>query len=78
MFYFNTFKEYKKAKVYDPKRIIGITTLATCRANVFISNALNVNADCVTCPIIGGFSPHSTVPVLSQATPCEVPQVCIK
>lgn len=61
--------------MYDPRKIIGITTLAGSRANTYISKRTNVSADNVVCPIVGGFSPHSIVPVLSQTSPCEVPHV---
>lgn len=30
---------YKKRNVYDPKRIFGVTTLDTLRANVFVAEA---------------------------------------
>lgn len=69
------FKEYKKAQVYNPKKIIGVTTIMGIRANSVIGRKMNIDPTLVTCPIIGCACPESTVPVFSQATPKPITDV---
>ncbi|XP_074635960.1 malate dehydrogenase, mitochondrial-like [Acropora palmata] len=60
---------YKKAGVYDPARILGVTTLDIVRANAFVAEAKGVNVDDVNVPVIGGHSGVTILPLLSQTTP---------
>lgn len=59
--------EVLKAKgVYDPKRVIGVTTLDITRAKTFIAEAKGVKPAEVTCPVIGGHAGKTIIPLLSQ------------
>jgi len=60
---------YKKHGVYDPKRIFGVTTLDVVRANTFIAEAKGLEVDLVSCPVIGGHSGVTIVPLISQCQP---------
>ncbi|XP_044254530.1 malate dehydrogenase-like [Tribolium madens] len=62
-------EEYKKAETYDPRKVIGVTTVASMIANTFIAEHTNKDPGEVLCPIIGGLSPKTTIPVVSQTKP---------
>jgi len=57
----------KSKGVYDPKRVFGVTTLDSVRANTFIAEAKGLKN--VNCPVIGGHSGVTIVPVISQCSP---------
>lgn len=59
----------KKHNVYDPKRIFGVSTLDVVRANTFIAQAKGLNVANVNCPVIGGHSGVTIIPLISQCTP---------
>lgn len=59
----------KKAGVYDPKRLFGVSTLDVVRARAFIGEALGVDPQQVIIPVIGGHSGVTILPVLSQCQP---------
>ncbi|XP_047032904.1 malate dehydrogenase, mitochondrial [Helicoverpa zea] len=59
----------KKNGVYDPNRVLGVTTLDVVRACSFIGTINGVDPRCVTIPVIGGHSGVTIIPVLSQANP---------
>jgi len=59
----------KKNGVYDPKRVFGVTTLDVVRSNTFIAEAKGLDVNKVNCPVIGGHSGVTIVPVISQCTP---------
>ncbi|GFS19532.1 malate dehydrogenase [Elysia marginata] len=59
----------KKHGVYDEKRVFGVTTLDVVRSNTFIAEAKGLDVSKVTCPVIGGHSGITIVPVISQCTP---------
>ncbi|KAM7360529.1 malate dehydrogenase 2 [Cochliomyia hominivorax] len=59
----------KKAGVYDPKRLFGVSTLDVVRARAFIGEALGVDPQKVNIPVIGGHSGVTILPVLSQCQP---------
>ncbi|XP_030373898.1 malate dehydrogenase, mitochondrial [Scaptodrosophila lebanonensis] len=59
----------KKAGVYDPKRLFGVSTLDVVRARAFIGHALGVDPQQVQIPVIGGHSGVTILPVLSQSQP---------
>ncbi|KAJ8986056.1 hypothetical protein NQ317_003349 [Molorchus minor] len=65
-------EEYKKGGVYDFRKIIGITSIGSMRANHFIAAKTGLNALDVLCPIIGGLSSDCLVSVLSQARPFQL------
>jgi len=59
----------KKRGVYDEKRIFGVTTLDVVRSNAFIAEAKGLDVSKVSCPVIGGHSGITIIPVISQCTP---------
>ncbi|XP_067624884.1 malate dehydrogenase, mitochondrial-like isoform X2 [Eurosta solidaginis] len=59
----------KQKKVYDPKRLFGVTTLDLVRSRTFISEILNVEPEKVSIPVIGGHSGETIMPILSQCKP---------
>jgi len=60
---------FKKAGVYDPKRIFGVSTLDIVRANTFIAEAKGLDPSQVNCPVIGGHSGVTIIPLISQCKP---------
>jgi len=62
--------EVLKAKgVYDPKKLMGVTTLDVCRARTFVANAKGLDVNKVDVPVVGGHAGTTIVPLLSQTTP---------
>lgn len=60
----------KKAGVFDPKKLFGVTTLDVVRAETFIQDISGErNTDKVVVPVIGGHSGNTIVPLFSQAKP---------
>ncbi|ORX94371.1 malate dehydrogenase, partial [Basidiobolus meristosporus CBS 931.73] len=63
---------FKKAGVYDPKRLFGVSTLDVVRASRFVSEVnpeLNPVDTRVT--VIGGHSGTTIIPLLSQLNPTQ-------
>lgn len=56
----------KKAGVYNPKRLFGVTTLDIIRANQFVSELKNLDVTKVNINVIGGHSGLTILPLLSQ------------
>lgn len=59
----------KKAGVYNPKKLIGVTSLDVVRANTFVAEARGLDVKDVDVPVIGGHAGVTILPLLSQATP---------
>ncbi|KAL6752953.1 malate dehydrogenase [Haematococcus lacustris] len=59
----------KRAGVYDPKRLFGVTTLDVVRAETFIANMLQMDPRDVRVPVVGGHAGVTILPLLSQAHP---------
>ncbi|CAL1534492.1 unnamed protein product [Lymnaea stagnalis] len=59
----------KKRGVFDEKRLFGVTTLDVVRSNTFIAEGKGLDVTKVNCPVIGGHSGITIVPVISQCTP---------
>ncbi|GFH22879.1 NAD-dependent malate dehydrogenase [Haematococcus lacustris] len=59
----------KKAGCYDPRKVLGVTTLDVVRANTFVSEAKGLDMKDVDVPVIGGHAGITILPLLSQATP---------
>ena len=57
---------FKKAGVYDPKRLFGVTTLDTTRAATFLSGIAGSDPQTTNVPVIGGHSGVTIVPLISQ------------
>ncbi|CAO1623380.1 unnamed protein product [Parajaminaea phylloscopi] len=58
---------YKKANVYDPKKLYGVTTLDVTRASTFLSGISGAKPSETIVPVVGGHSGVTIVPLLSQA-----------
>ncbi|KAK4469896.1 hypothetical protein MN116_007401 [Schistosoma mekongi] len=59
----------KRHNVHDPKRLFGVTTLDVVRSNTFIAQAKDLAVRKVSCPVIGGHSGITILPVISQCSP---------
>lgn len=59
----------KKAGVYDPRKLFGVTTLDVCRARTFVAEAKGFDPLKTSVPVIGGHAGTTIVPLLSQANP---------
>lgn len=57
---------YKKAGVYDPKKIFGVTTLDITRANTFCGEALGKDPREMNVTVVGGHAGTTICPLLSQ------------
>ncbi|CAL9071660.1 unnamed protein product [Musa acuminata var. zebrina] len=60
---------FKKAGIYDPKRLLGVTTLDVVRANTFVAEVLGIDPREVNVPVVGGHSGVTILPLLSQVKP---------
>ncbi|KAF9584369.1 Malate dehydrogenase, cytoplasmic [Lunasporangiospora selenospora] len=58
---------FKKAGVYDAKRLFGVTTLDVVRASRFVSEVKKVTTEEANITVIGGHSGVTIVPLLSQS-----------
>jgi malate dehydrogenase len=59
----------KAAGVYDPKRLLGVTTLDVVRANTFVAEAKGYDTRDTDVPVIGGHAGATILPLLSQSSP---------
>ncbi|CAO2649370.1 Nn.00g067550.m01.CDS01 [Neocucurbitaria sp. VM-36] len=60
----------KKAGVFDPKKLFGVTTLDVVRAETFVASITGEsNPGKLSIPVIGGHSGETIVPLFSQAKP---------
>ncbi len=60
----------KKANVFDPKRLFGVTTLDVVRAETFVQDITGEkDPQKTTIPVVGGHSGETIVPLFSQAKP---------
>ncbi|KAB0799898.1 hypothetical protein PPYR_07778 [Photinus pyralis] len=72
-------EEYKRAEVYNPKKILGVTTLGVTRANSVIAAYSEQDPSTVLCPVVGGMGATTLVPVLSQTeTGPKLPQPAVE
>uniref|UniRef100_A0A7N2MXK0 Malate dehydrogenase n=2 Tax=Quercus lobata TaxID=97700 RepID=A0A7N2MXK0_QUELO len=60
---------FKKSGTYDPKRLLGVTTLDVVRANTFVAEVLGLDPREVDVPVVGGHSGVTILPLLSQVKP---------
>lgn len=70
----------KKAGVFNPKKVFGVTTLDVVRASTFTAAVLGEkNPAKFTVPVVGGHSGETIVPLLSQTTPkVDIPEDKLK
>lgn len=60
----------KRAGVFDPKKLFGVTTLDIVRAETFVAEISGEKVPSkTTIPVIGGHSGATIVPLFSQAQP---------
>eukprot|EP00193_Tetraselmis_chui_P009689 CAMPEP_0177771448 /NCGR_PEP_ID=MMETSP0491_2-20121128/11597_1 /TAXON_ID=63592 /ORGANISM="Tetraselmis chuii, Strain PLY429" /LENGTH=372 /DNA_ID=CAMNT_0019288997 /DNA_START=84 /DNA_END=1202 /DNA_ORIENTATION=- len=64
-----TSEVYKAAGQYDPKKIIGVTTLDVVRSNTFVSELKGLPLKDVDVPVVGGHAGVTILPLLSQTFP---------
>jgi len=58
---------FKKAGVYNPKKLFGVTTLDVVRASRFVSQIRNTDPADENITVVGGHSGATIVPLLSQS-----------
>lgn len=58
-----------KEQRFDPRRVIGVTTLDEVRAATFVGLANNIDPSTLSVPVICGHSGVTIVPLLSQCQP---------
>ena len=61
-----TAEALKAAGVYDPKKVLGVSTLDVVRANCFVAQAKGLNVKDVDVPVVGGHAGITILPLLSQ------------
>jgi malate dehydrogenase len=59
---------FKKAGVYNPKRLFGVTTLDVVRASRFVSELKNTDPADENITVVGGHSGVTIVPLFSQSS----------
>ncbi|CAN4107878.1 unnamed protein product [Withania somnifera] len=60
---------FKKAGTYDPKKLLGVTSLDVVRANTFVAEVLGLDPREVEVPVVGGHAGVTILPLLSQVKP---------
>ncbi len=60
---------FKKAGVYDSKKIVGVTMLDILRSNTFVADKNGSDPRVQDVPVVGGHAGETIVPLLSQANP---------
>merc|ERR1719271_907887 len=62
--------EVLKAKgVYDPRKLMGVTTLDICRARTFVASGKGLDVNKTKVDVVGGHAGTTIVPLLSQTEP---------
>lgn len=56
----------KAAGVFDPKKLLGVTTLDVVRANCFVAEAKGLDVKDVDVPVVGGHAGTTILPLVSQ------------
>lgn len=64
----------KKAGVFDPRRLFGVTTLDICRAKTFVAEEAKLNPYDINITVVGGHSGPTIVPLISQSGINTIPQ----
>ena len=60
---------FRKAGVYDSRRIVGVTTLDVLRANTFVSEKTKTDPKITDVTVVGGHAGETIVALLSQSQP---------
>lgn len=56
----------KKKGVYNPKKLVGVTTLDVIRANTFVSSHMGVDPSSIHVTVVGGHAGITILPLFSQ------------
>lgn len=59
----------KKHGVFNPAKILGVSTLDVVRSNTFVAALKNTDVSKTSVPVIGGHSGNTIIPLLSQVSP---------
>lgn len=60
---------FRAAGTFDPRRLLGVTTLDVVRANTFVAEVLGLDPSNVSVPVVGGHAGVTILPLLSQVQP---------
>ena len=63
-------KVLKYHKVYNPKKLFGVTTLDVVRANTFVAENQKLDVNAMKVNVIGGHAGTTILPLLSQGIYC--------
>lgn len=63
----------RRAGVYDPRKVLGVTTLDVVRAKTFFAEKAGLDVSQVDVPVVGGHAGITILPLFSQATPAVAP-----
>lgn len=66
-------KQQPKTGVYDPARLLGVTTLDVVRAETFVAEIVGCDPRDAHVPVVGGHAGATILPLLSQSRPPVVP-----
>lgn len=58
----------KHHKVYNAKKLFGVTTLDVVRANAFVAENQKLDVDSMNVTVVGGHAGTTILPLLSQGT----------
>jgi malate dehydrogenase len=68
----------KKMGVYDPRKVLGVTTLDVVRAKTFYAEKKGLDVASVDVPVIGGHAGITILPLFSQvSTKAQASMSCI-
>lgn len=59
----------KKHGVFNPSRVLGVSTLDVVRSNTFVAELKGLDVSKTSVPVIGGHSGNTIIPLLSQCSP---------
>lgn len=59
----------KKHGVFNPNRLLGVSTLDIVRSNTFVAELKGLDVNKTSVPVIGGHSGNTIIPLLSQVSP---------
>ncbi|WOG92966.1 hypothetical protein DCAR_0312244 [Daucus carota subsp. sativus] len=60
---------FKKAGIFDPRKLLGVTMLDVVRTNTFVAEVLGLDPREVDVPVVGGHAGVTILPLLSQVKP---------
>lgn len=62
----------KAAGVFDPAKLMGVTSLDVVRSNTFVSELKELDMKFADVPVIGGHSGVTILPLLSKVRPAQM------